>query len=65
MNAKELRDMTADELKQKLGEFSEELFKLRFQHATSQLEQTHRIPEVRKTIARTKTVIMEKQAGRE
>ena len=64
MDAKELRDLSADELTKKLGEFSEELFKLRFQHATSQLEQTHRIPEVRKTIARTKTIMLQKQAGR-
>jgi large subunit ribosomal protein L29 len=64
MNAKELRALSGQELSEKLKEFGEDLFKMRFQHATSQLEQTHRIPELKKAIARTKTVILEKQAGR-
>ncbi len=64
MDAKDLRGMSPEDLQAKLKELGEELFKLRFQHATSQLEQTHRIPEVKKAIARTKTVILEKQAGR-
>ncbi|HCR11857.1 50S ribosomal protein L29 [Solidesulfovibrio sp.] len=56
MKTAELRDLDAEGLAKKLGESREELFKLRFQHATAQLEKTHRLREVRKDIARILTV---------
>lgn len=59
MKAKTLRDMTAAELNTKVAELKEELFNLRFQLATGQLENPMRLKEVRKDIARTKTVIRE------
>ncbi|HBR07519.1 MAG TPA: 50S ribosomal protein L29 [Clostridiales bacterium] len=59
MKAKTLRDMTAGELNTKVAELKEELFNLRFQLATGQLENPMRLKEVRKDIARTKTVIRE------
>jgi large subunit ribosomal protein L29 len=63
MNAKELRELSAAELNEKLGEFRQELFNLRFQHATAQLENTQRLPEVKKTIARILTILREKEVG--
>jgi len=63
MKIAELRELDADALGAKLGEKQDELFKLRFQHATAQLEKTHRLKEVRKDIARIKTLINEKSAG--
>lgn len=51
-----MRDMSAGELNQKLASLKEELFNLRFQLATGQLENPMRIKEVKKTIARIKTV---------
>lgn len=61
MKAKSFRDMTSDELNVKVGELKEELFNLRFQLATGQLENPMRLGEVRKDIARTKTVLREKE----
>lgn len=61
MTAKELRAMTAAELNQKLADLKAELFALRFQHATNQLENPIRIAELRKDIARVKTVIRENE----
>ena len=63
MKTAELRDLDVEALGKKLGESREELFKLRFQHATAQLEKTHRLREVRKDIARIKTVLRTKQAA--
>ena len=60
MTSKELRDLSADKLATKLTEMRQEIFKLRFQHASAQLEKTHRIPEVRKTIARILTIQRER-----
>ncbi len=62
MKAKELRDMTSAELNTKLKELKEELFNLRFQSAINQLENTHRITDVKKDIARVMTVLHEKNA---
>ena len=59
MKAKAIREMTSDELNLKEKELKEELFNLRFQLATGQLENPMRLKEVRKDIARTKTVIRE------
>ncbi|MEL7623954.1 MAG: 50S ribosomal protein L29 [Clostridiales bacterium] len=61
MKAKSFRDMTSDELNVKVGELKEELFNLRFQLATGQLENPMRLREVRKDIARTKTVLRQKE----
>ena len=61
MKSAELRALDGEALSKKLGETREELFKLRFQHATAQLEKTHRLREVRKDIARIMTVQTEKK----
>ena len=62
MKAQELRAMTPNELDAKLKELKSELFNLRFQHAINQLENPHRIGEVKKDIARVMTVLNEKNA---
>ena len=56
----ELKTKSADELQQDLAAAKKELFNLRFQNATNQLDNTARIKEVRKNIARIQTVITEK-----
>jgi large subunit ribosomal protein L29 len=61
MNASELRDLNVDELKDRGRELEEELFNLRFQHGSNQLENPMRMGQVKKDIARVKTVIREKQ----
>ena len=60
MKAKEVKELTDRELENKLSEFKEELFNLRFQLATGQLENYKRIKDVRKSIARVKTVMRER-----
>jgi large subunit ribosomal protein L29 len=60
MTAAELREMAVEELRKKEEELTQELFNLRFQHATGQLENTQRIPLTRKDLARVKTVLTEK-----
>jgi len=60
MKLKEIRELTDVELGTKLDDLKEELFNLRFQHATGQLENPMRIREVRKTYARIKTVLHER-----
>lgn len=62
MKNKEIRALDDKQLGEKLGEFRKELFNLRFQHATAQLENTQRIPAVKKTIARILTVQRERNA---
>ena len=57
MKAKELVDLNDAELEQQLRTFKEELFNLRFQNATGQLDNSARIPEVRKSIARCETLL--------
>ncbi|MBC7261226.1 MAG: 50S ribosomal protein L29 [Chloroflexi bacterium] len=61
MSAKDLRAMTDAELNQKLHEAYQELFNLRFRHATKQLENTSRIRIVRRDIARIRTILRERQ----
>lgn len=61
MKARELKEMSEAELRQKEKEVTEELFNLKFQHATGQLENTERLPQVRKDLARVKTVLREKE----
>ena len=62
MKVTELRDMTADQLQAKLKELKSELFNLRFQHAINQLDNPHKISDVKKDIARVMTVIQENNA---
>jgi large subunit ribosomal protein L29 len=57
MNTSEIRDLSRDEQLTKLKSLKEELFNLRFQHATGQLENPMRIREVKKSIARVKTIM--------
>ena len=59
MKAMEIRDLTQDELLQKEKDLTEELFNLRFQHSLGQLENTMRITDVRRDLARVKTIIRE------
>ncbi|QGG49177.1 50S ribosomal protein L29 [Heliorestis convoluta] len=61
MKAKELRDLSTEELRKKLNDFKDELFRLRFQLATQQLENPMRIREVRTNIARTQTVLRQRE----
>lgn len=61
MKTQELKEMSEAELRQKEKEVTEELFNLKFQHATGQLENTQRLPQVRKDLARVKTVLREKE----
>lgn len=56
MKVKDIRDLSAAEMNEKIAGLKEELFNLRFQHATGQLENPMRIREVKKAIARIKTV---------
>lgn len=63
MKAKELRDLTSEELQKKLADFKAELFNLRFQLATGQLDNPMRVKDVRKNIARVKTIIRERDLG--
>ncbi|MBP1716979.1 MAG: ribosomal protein [Deltaproteobacteria bacterium] len=60
MKAQELKEMSEAELRQKEKDLTAELFNLRFQHATGQLENTQRLPQVRKDLARVKTVLRQK-----
>ncbi|MBT9683523.1 50S ribosomal protein L29 [Pseudoflavonifractor sp. MCC625] len=65
MKANEVRKMNAEELNSKLGDLKKDLFQLRLQHATNQLENPAKIAEVKKDIARVKTILRELQlAGR-
>ena len=61
MKVNEIREMNAEELNQKLASLNEEHFNLRFQLATGQLENPMRIKEVKKTIARIKTIQRENE----
>ncbi|MBC3798373.1 50S ribosomal protein L29 [Acetobacterium paludosum] len=60
MKPSELRELSNLELTEKLGDLKEELFNLRFQHATGQLENPMRIKDVKKTYARIKTIMQER-----
>ena len=62
MKASEIRAMTAEQLEAKLGELKEELFNLRFQLAINQLDNPHKIADVKKDIARVMTILHEKNA---
>ncbi len=62
MKANEIREMSLEELNVKLNDLKKDLFNLRFQNATNQLENPKQITQVRRDIARVKTVITEKTA---
>ena len=62
MKVKELREMNGEQLKAKLAELKKELFNLRFQHAINQLDNPHKIADVKHDIARVMTVLREKNA---
>ncbi len=61
MKAKELKDLTVEELTKKKKDSKEELFNLRFQHSTGQLENTARIKLIKRDIARIETTIRQKE----
>jgi large subunit ribosomal protein L29 len=63
MKATDFRNLTTVEIEQKIASFKEELFNLRFQLATGQLDNPTRIREVRKSIARAKTVLRQREIG--
>ena len=63
MKAKEIRELTTEEINKKLVEAKEELFNLRFQQATGTLEKPSRIRDLRHTVARMKTVLKERETN--
>ena len=62
MKIDDVRGLTPDQLAEQLVSLKKEQFNLRFQKATGQIEKTHRVDQVRKDIARIKTVLRTKQA---
>ncbi len=65
MKPKEIRDLSQDELTGKLRALKEELFRLRFQLATAQLDNPMRVRQVRKDIARVHTIMHERELTRD
>lgn len=63
LKTKDIRELSDAELNKKLGDSKDELFKLRFQMATGQLDNPMKLQEVRRGIARVKTVIRERELG--
>ncbi len=61
MKVKEIRELTTEEIIAKIKESKEELFNLRFQQATGNLEKPSRIRDLRHTVARLKTVLRERE----
>ena len=64
MELKKMRDMTEIELNTELSKMKKELFNLRFQHATGQLENPVKMRELKKDISRVKTIIREKELAK-
>ena len=64
MELKKMRELTEVELKAELEKMKKELFNLRFQHATGQLENPVKMRELKKDIARVKTIIKEKELAK-
>ena len=60
MKARELKELTAEELLKREKELKEEIFNLRFQHSTGQLDNTARLKQVKKDIARVETTLRQK-----
>jgi large subunit ribosomal protein L29 len=65
MKARELREMTPDELLQKEKDLADQLFKLRFQHSLGQLDNAMKLRNIRRDLARVKTVLHEKARRKE
>ena len=61
VNNKEIRDLTNEEITKKIEEYKEELFNLRFSQSTGSLENPARIKELRKLVARMKTILRERE----
>ena len=61
MKVNEIRNLTTEEINKKIDETKEELFNLRFQQATGNLEKPSRIRELRRTVARLKTILVERE----
>ena len=61
MTNQEIRELSNEELNKKIEEYKEELFNLRFSQATGNLEKPSRIKELRKLVARIKTIIRERE----
>ena len=61
MKAKEIKNLSAEELSKKLDELKKDLFMLRMQHATNQLDNPLKIQTVKKDIARVKTILRERE----
>ena len=61
MKASEIRDLSKEDLEKKIKELKEELFNLRFQHAINQLDNPIRLKHVRKDIARSLTILRERE----
>ncbi len=61
MEAREIRAIATEEIQRKLGETQEELFNLRFQWSTKQLKDTNRLTQVRRDVARLKTILRERE----
>jgi large subunit ribosomal protein L29 len=64
MKARELKELTGDELQQKERELSDQLFKLRFQHTLGQVENAMKLRSIRRDLARIKTILKEIEKGR-
>ena len=65
MKAKELRELTAEELQKRKKDLKEEVFNLRFQHSTGQLDNTSRMKLIKKDVARIEMVLHEKASNRQ
>jgi large subunit ribosomal protein L29 len=65
VKAKIIRELTDEELTKKVSDYKEELFNLRFQLATGQLDNPMRIRDVKKNIARCKTILRQRELARE
>ncbi|MDD4406691.1 MAG: 50S ribosomal protein L29 [Bacilli bacterium] len=63
MKTNDIRNMTTEEMNKKIGELKIELFDLRMKQATGNLDKSHKINDLRKTIARIKTVLNEKDGS--
>jgi len=61
---KEIRELSTEEITKKIEEYKEELFNLRLSQATGNLEKPSRIRELRKLVARMKTIIRERELGK-
>jgi large subunit ribosomal protein L29 len=62
MKASEIRNLSLDEMKQKASDIEQELFNLRFQHGTGQLENTSKLKQTKRDMARLKTIIRQTES---